>query len=113
MGDDPPVSMALGADRMIVGAQTRGGGTWLGQLTLTATPVWHHAWGAAAEIRAQLGGVALDTTGRIWMVGTRRDATGGSNPFVRRFGPTGVLAGSLTMDTPATWVKGNAVDDAR
>ena len=113
MGDDTHVSMALGADRMIVGAELRGGGAWLGQLTLRATPVWHRIWGVAPEIRAQLGGVALDSTGRIWMVGTRRDGSGGSNPFVRRFGPTGVVAGSLTIDLPATWVKGNAVATLR
>jgi len=110
MGYDPAVSLALGSDRMIVGAQLRGGGTWLGQLTLTADPVWHRVWGVAAEIRARIGGVALDATGRIWMVGTRRDLTdNGINVFVRRHGPAGVLVGSLTIDQPARWVRGNAV----
>jgi hypothetical protein len=82
----------------------------LGALTLTAAPIWHRTWGGTPEIRAQLGGVAVDATGRTWMVGTRLDRSdNGTNVFVRRYGPTGVLAGILTIDQATRWVLGNSV----
>jgi hypothetical protein len=44
------------------------------------------------------------------MVGTRLDRSDdGTNVFVRRYGPTGVLAGTLTIDQAAEWVLGNSV----
>jgi hypothetical protein len=105
------VSMELLGDRMVVGADRRGGGVWLGALTLTTAMRWHRTWGADADIKAQLGGVAADATGRIWLAGTRRDPhDGGSNVYVRRYSATGTLIAPLTINEKSKWVLGRAVD---
>jgi hypothetical protein len=104
------VSLELLADRMVVGADLRGGGIWLGALSLTASPLWHRAWGADTAIKAMIGAVAVDANGAIWVAGTRRDPNGGTNPFVRRYNASGTLRGTLTIDEKPKRVYGNSVD---
>jgi hypothetical protein len=110
LGNTRGVRMELLGDRMIVGADLRGGGIWFGALTLRAAQLWHRTWGSDAAIRAQMGGVAVDANGRIWVVGTRLDPSGGRNTYVRRYGATGMLLATLTIDQKAPWLLGNGVD---
>ena len=110
MGYDGAVSMALGNSRLLVGADMRGGGVWAGRLSAIGTPVWHRTWGGDKSIRARLGGVAADSLGRLWLSGSRVDGSDhGRNVFVRRYGATGALHGSLTIDLAPRWVEGTAV----
>ncbi len=110
MGYDGPVSMALAPSGMLIGAQLRGGGVWSGRLTTTAVPVWHRTWGGDATIHATLGGIATDGLGRLWLTGSRKDTSdAGRNVFVRRYGASGALTGSLTIDSLPRWVDGNAL----
>lgn len=110
MGYDGRVSMALGPNRMLIGAQMRGSGVWAGRLTMRAVPVWQRTWGGDATIRATLGGVATDSLGRLWLTGSRKDSSdAGRNVFVRRYGASGTVTGSLTIDSVPRWVQGDAV----
>jgi hypothetical protein len=110
MGYDGAVSIGLGDSRLLVGADMRGGGVWAGRLSTNGTPVWHRTWGGDKSIRARLGGVATDSLGRLWLSGSRVDGSDhGRNVFVRRYGATGALHGSLTIDLAPRWVEGTAV----
>lgn len=113
LGNPRSVSMKLLVDRMIVGADLRGGGIWLGRLALSAAEVWHRTWGSDTDIRAGMGGVAVDADGRIWATGTRRDPSdGGQNVYVRRYSAVGTLLSFLAIDPNPKWVQGNGIDTA-
>jgi len=57
-----------------------------------------------------LGGIATDSLGRLWLTGSHKDTSdAGRNVFVRRYGASGALTGSLTIDSLPRWVDGNAV----
>ena len=107
---DGVVSMALGPSRLLVGADMKAGGIWAGRLSTAASPVWHRTWGGDKSIRAKLGGVAADSLGRLWLSGSRVDGSDhGRNVFVRRYGATGALHGSLTIDLAPRWVEGTSI----
>jgi len=110
MGYDGQVSMALGSSHMLIVADLRGGGIWSSALTMAAVPVWRRTWGSDATIRATLGGVATDSLGRLWLTGSRKDnSDSGRNVFVRRYGASGAVTGSLTIDSLPRWVDGNSI----
>jgi hypothetical protein len=107
---DGAVSMVLTGSRLLVGAQMRSGGISAESLSATATPVWRRTWGNDKSIRAQLGGVATDSLGRLWLSGSRIDGSdSGRNVFVRRYGASGALTGSLTIDLAPRWADGTSV----
>ena len=72
--------------------------------------MWNRTWGGDPSIRAQLGGVATDGLDRLWLSGSRVDGSDhGRNVFVRRYGASGAVTGSLTIDLAARWVEGTAI----
>jgi len=107
---DGAVSMALRPSQLLVGADMKGGGIWAARLSTAAAAVWHRTWGGDKTIRAKLGGVSADSLGRLWLSGSRVDGSDhGRNVFVRRYGATGALRGSLTIDLAPRWVEGTAI----
>jgi hypothetical protein len=102
--------MALRPSQLLVGADMKGGGIWAARLSTAAAAVWHRTWGGDKTIRAKLGGVSADSLGRLWLSGSRVDGSDhGRNVFVRRYGATGALHGSLTIDLAPRWVEGTAI----
>jgi len=54
--------------------------------------------------------VRWPTPGRLWLSGSRVDGSDSDrNVFVRRYGASGALTGSLSIDLAPRWADGTAV----
>ena len=70
--------------------RARPGHAWLGRFTLSGEPIWWRTWGRSWTRAAEPSAVVVDRKGRIFVVGTRRDASDhGLDGFLRAFSPSG------------------------
>jgi len=69
---------------------------------------WARTWGHVAA--AAPTDVAVDASLRTWVVGTKRDrGDGGTDVFLIRYGPQGLLLGSMALEAGVRRVEGGGV----
>jgi len=79
-------------------AWTRPGHAWLGRFTLDGTLRWSREWGTSWTAAAQPTAVSAGSSGRTFVVGTRRDPSDhGLNAFVRAYAPNGRLMWTMPL----------------
>ena len=97
----------------MVTAAMRTPGGWLGRFDVGGVLMWSRRWGTQPTIDAEPAQVSVDASMRTWVVGTQKDPSDhGLVPFVRRYGPNGVLFGTTRLDEGIRWLHGYGVAPA-
>ncbi len=71
---------------------------WIGRFGVNGTMGWHRTFGGGERLGTATTGITFVRGGRIWLVGTRRNARDrGTDLFVRRYSPTGSFLGDRRL----------------
>lgn len=100
-GQDFGIDVAVHGDALTVSAlvdgnavefRARPGHAWLGRFTLSGELLWSRTWGTSWTRAAEPSALAVGTTGKTYVVGTRRDPRDhGFDGFIRAFSSSGRL----------------------
>jgi hypothetical protein len=115
-----PVALGIGGRRAVIAAGVGGKDVswgsspttgWVASFTNNGAGRWSRRFGGGKNEAAAPTGVSVDPGGRIWVLGTRRDASDrGTDGFVREYAGNGSLKHKLRIDRTDRYLRTGDVE---